>query len=101
MLRQIKRIVPISAAKMLGVIYGAMGLILGFPLALATMLPAIIHERQTGTGPSGAVISLIVLAVLIVVPIFYTLLGFIIGIIGAAIYNVVARWLGGLQVEAE
>ena len=41
------------------------------------------------------------LGVLIVVPVFYALLGFIIGFVGAAIYNVVAGWLGGLQFEVE
>jgi hypothetical protein len=58
MLRQIKRIVPLSAAKMAAAIYGAMGVILGFPLAVATVLPTIIHARQTETGLSAPVISL-------------------------------------------
>jgi hypothetical protein len=101
MLRQIKRIVPLSAAKMAAAIYGAMGVVLGFPLTLATVLPTIIHARQTETGLSAPVISLIVLALVIIIPIFYALIGFIIGIVGAAIYNLVARWLGGLQIEAE
>ena len=86
---------------MAAAIYGAMGVVLGFPLALATVLPAIIHARQTETGLSAPVISLIVLALVIIIPIFYALIGFIIGIVGAAIYNLVARWLGGLQIEAE
>jgi len=42
---------------------------------------------------------LIVLAIL--VPTFSAFLGFIIGVVGAAIYNLVAKWLGGLQVEVE
>ncbi len=46
-------------------------------------------------------ITVIVLAILIIVPLFYALLGFIIGVVGAAIYNLFAKWLGGLQVEVE
>jgi hypothetical protein len=101
MLRQIKRIVPLSAGKLAAVIYGAMGIILGFPIALATVLPAIVHARETGNGISTPLVCVIMLGVLIVVPVFYALLGFIIGFIGAAIYNVVAGWLGGLQFEVE
>jgi hypothetical protein len=83
------------------VIYAATGVVLGFPIALATVLPAVIHPRETGTGLSAPVIPLIELAVLIIVPIFYALLGFIISVVGATIDNLVARWLGGLEIDAE
>ena len=46
-------------------------------------------------------ISVIVLAVLIIAPLFYGLLGFIIRIVGAAIYDVVTGWFGGLQIQIE
>ena len=101
MLRRIKRIVPLSAAKMAAVIYGAMGVVVGFQLALATVLPTIKQARETGTGLSAPMISVIVLAVLIIAPLFYGLLGFIIRIVGAAIYDVVAGWFGGLQIQIE
>ena len=34
-------------------------------------------------------------------PIFYGAMGFIFGVITAAIYNLVAQWIGGLEVEVE
>lgn len=34
-------------------------------------------------------------------PIIYAVFGFLFGIIGAAIYNLIARWLGGIEVEVE
>jgi hypothetical protein len=64
-------------------------------------LPTIIQAAETGTGLSAPMISVIVLVVLIIAPLFYGLLGFIIGIVGAAIYNVVGGWLGGLQIQIE
>jgi len=79
MLREIKRIIPLSAAKLAAVIYGAMGVVVGFPIALATVLPSIIHGREAGTSLSLPMITVIVLAILIIVPLFYALLGFIIG----------------------
>jgi hypothetical protein len=91
MLREIKRIIPLSAAKLAAVIYGAMGVVVGFPIALATVLPSIIHGREAGTSLSLLMITVIVLAILIIVPLFYALLGFIIGVVGAAIYNLFAK----------
>jgi hypothetical protein len=34
-------------------------------------------------------------------PIFYGAMGFILGVIGAFIYNLIARWVGGIEVEVE
>ena len=32
---------------------------------------------------------------------FYGVFGFIFGVISAAIYNLIARWIGGIEVEVE
>ncbi len=32
-------------------------------------------------------------------PVFYAIMGFIVGVLAAAVYNLVARWTGGLQFE--
>jgi len=37
----------------------------------------------------------------IFLPIIYGVMAFIFGVIGAALYNLVARWIGGLEVEVE
>ena len=34
-------------------------------------------------------------------PIIYGVMGLIFGVIGAALYNLVARWIGGFEVEVE
>src|SRR5213076_3650239 len=99
MLRQIKRILPLSAAKLAAVIYGAMGVVVGFPIALVTVLPLVIHAREAGPSLSLPMITVIILAILIIVLMFYASLGFIISVVGAAIYHLVAKWLDGLQVE--
>jgi hypothetical protein len=35
------------------------------------------------------------------IPIIYGVMGFVFGIITAAIYNVIAGWIGGIEVEVE
>jgi len=34
-------------------------------------------------------------------PVIYGVMGFIFGVIGAALYNLVANWIGGIEVEVE
>jgi hypothetical protein len=37
----------------------------------------------------------------IFIPIIYGVMGFVFGIIMAAIYNLIAGWIGGIEVEVE
>ncbi len=41
------------------------------------------------------------LAAIILIPIFYGVLGFIGGIIGSAFYNLIAKFVGGLKFDVE
>jgi hypothetical protein len=34
-------------------------------------------------------------------PVLYAVMGFVFGVIGAFIYNVIAKWVGGIEVEVE
>jgi H+/Cl- antiporter ClcA len=34
-------------------------------------------------------------------PVFYGVIGFIAGLIGALLYNLFARWVGGFELELE
>jgi hypothetical protein len=93
--RRIKRIAPLQLGKMLAVGYGLLGLIF-IPFFLLTTiassrLPA---EQRTGFMAMGVGFALFA-------PILYAGFGFIAGVIGAAIYNLVARWVGGIDVEVE
>jgi len=93
--RRIKRIAPLQLGKMLAVLYGILGLIFIpfflFMTALTSQIPA---EQRTGIVAMGAGFA-------ICAPILYAIMGFIIGIIGAFIYNLVAKFIGGVEVEVE
>lgn len=41
------------------------------------------------------------IAFAIFAPIFYGVLGFIFGAIGAFLYNLMAKWMGGIEVRLE
>lgn len=93
--RRIKRITPLQLGKILAVLYGAMGL-LAAPVFLLLVLAGSASGQNTAlpavlVGVVGAVLA----------PILYAVLGFLIGVIGAFLYNLIARWVGGIEVEVE
>jgi hypothetical protein len=93
--RTVKRIAPLQAGKMLGLLYGILGLII-IPFFLimsvfASQLPA---QQRVGMMAFGAGFA-------VFVPVIYGAIGFIFGALTAAIYNLVAKWIGGIEVEVE
>jgi hypothetical protein len=89
---------------MLGVLYACMGLIFLPFFALAGLAGAFAEhtqQAQTAAGPPAALIAGVMLGFGIFMPIIYGVMGFVFGIIMAAIYNLIARWIGGFEVEVE
>jgi hypothetical protein len=104
MTRRIKRIAPLQAGKMMGVLYACMGLIFLPFLALAGLAGAFAQQTQQAQnagGPPAAVLAAIMFGFGMFMPVFYGVFGFIFGIISAAIYNLIAHWIGGIEVEVE
>lgn len=88
MTQQIRRIDPLSAAKMLAVVNGLLGLII-IPifLVMQSVLPS--DPAMPGFG----------MGVALVIPLIYAGGGFLFGLIGTTLYNLVAGWVGGIEVE--
>jgi len=104
MKRTVKRIAPLQAGKMLGVLYACMGLIFLPIFMLAAAAGAFAQHAQgaqaSSTAP-GAVVTGIMFGMGLFMPVIYGVMGFIFGVISAAIYNLVASWIGGIEVEVE
>lgn len=104
MTRRIKRIAPLQAGKMLGVLYACMGLIFLPFIGVAAVVGAFAehaqHANSTGAAAAGLAVGMMVVLGLMI-PILYGLMGFLLGVIGAAIYNLIAGWLGGIEVDVE
>ena len=104
MTRRIKRIAPLQAGKMLGVLYGCMGLLFIPFFALAAVAGVFAQHSQQAQavdGPPAAILAAIMFGFGIFMPVFYGIFGFVFGIISAAIYNLIAHWIGGIEVEVE
>jgi hypothetical protein len=101
MKRRIKRIAPLQAGKMFGVLYGAMGLIFLPFFALAGLLGAFAQHGQTNGNAPAAAIGGALLGVGLFMPVIYGVMGFVLGIVSSVVYNLIARWIGGIEVEVE
>jgi hypothetical protein len=91
----VKRIGPGSAFKVGLAIYGLVGLIVGLFFGLVSMLGGTLaHPAQAGMFGMFFGIGAI-----IIWPLCYGIGGGIVAAISAAFYNLVARWVGGLEVD--
>lgn len=93
----IKRFGVGSVAKMYGALMGGMGLIFGAIIALASLAGMGLAE---GDEPQFMAAAFGIGAV-VILPIFYGVMGVVIGAISAALYNLVARVAGGIRIETE
>jgi hypothetical protein len=79
---------------LIGVVYGLIFMIFG--AAISSLAPQ--GDSQAMGGVGAIVIGLIIM---IAVPVFYGILGFIGGAIGALVYNLAAGVVGGVKFELE
>ena len=101
---RIKRIGVFSFAKIFGLVYAALGFIFGALFTFISLLGALMSTFATRPGSAafgnmfGAFFGI---GSIILFPIMYGVMGFVFGLIIAALYNLLARWVGGIEVERQ
>ena len=94
----ITRVGPLSVAKIAGILYAGIGLIIGAFFSLFAMVGGLAAAANNdGAGAFGAIFGL---GAIILAPIFYACLGFVMSLIMAALFNVAASIVGGVEVDA-
>ena len=88
----LKSIGPMSCAKVSGVLYALLGLIVGFFFSIFGLIGAAIG----GDSSMGALFGI---GAIVIMPIFYGVLGFVSGLIVAFIFNLVVGWVGGIEMK--
>ncbi|MDT5157716.1 MAG: hypothetical protein QOC99_586 [Acidobacteriota bacterium] len=98
---QIKRVGIFSYAKITAVTCAAFGLIFGVLYGLIIIIfgAAMLTGRNTAGAGAGSIV--VGLFIMIGFPLFYAILGFIMGAFGAVVYNVAAGFVGGIELELE
>ena len=105
----VRRVGPGSAFKVGLVLYALMGLVLGICMAFVSMVAGSLgglgHSPVPGSGGTGGSWDArsfglgMGLGAIIFFPVIYGLIGGVFAAIGAAVYNLVAGWVGGLEVD--
>jgi hypothetical protein len=90
---ELKSVGVLSCAKVVGILYGCLGLLL-LPMVLI-MVAASAGSPQPYSA--GGAMGLVLLAIF--APVLYGLLGFVFGALSAWLYNVAAKWVGGIRLN--
>ena len=92
-MHRVQRIGVAQLAKIMGVLYLVIGFVIGLCIYLfSSLIPS--NPMTPGFKMGGV-------AGLIFIPVLYGLFGYLGGAFMAWLYNLVARWVGGLEFEVE
>lgn len=91
----IRSVVPLSVAKVAGALYAMLGLIIGAMISLIAVAGGL-----SNLGSEGAVFSVIFgMGAVVLLPILYGGMGFVMSLVMAWLYNVVAGMVGGVEID--
>jgi hypothetical protein len=98
----IKRVSPMSVAKVSFVLYAVIGLIVGgcfalFGAAMGSLASLGGGEQHASMFPA----AFFGVGAVIILPIVYGVMAAIFGAIGAFVYNIVSGWVGGIEIEVQ
>ena len=90
----VRSVAPMSVAKIAGVLYALIGLIMGTFFALAALAGA--FAGAEGAGFMGSIMGV---GAIVVLPLLYGCMGFVFTLIAAFLYNLIAGMIGGIRFE--
>ena len=94
----IKRIGPLSCAKITGTLYAVMGLFFG---AIFSLLALTTGFAPDSTGPAGLLGTIMGVGAIIIFPIFYGCIGFVATLVAVWLYNILAGLVGGIEMDVQ
>jgi hypothetical protein len=95
----LKSIGVLSAAKIVGLMYAILGLIMG--LVFAGVFAMIPMADTANPDFPGWLAPMFGTGAIVIAPIFYGCMGFVGGAIAAVIYNALSGMMGGLELKLE
>jgi hypothetical protein len=94
----ITHVSPLKLGQMLAAVYGLMSLIIVPFFLLASLAGAFIPHN--GNSPN-ALPAMLTGVFAFILPVVYAVMGFILGVIMGAIYNLVAKYVGGVEITLQ
>jgi len=109
MQKELRRINILQAGLFLGVFYAILGLVIGLMYGVMLLVMGAVGATAVGSGGAGsgapgpgqmmAIMGGMGLFMIILIPVMYGAMGFVGGLISAALYNLIAKFVGGIKVE--
>jgi hypothetical protein len=93
--RTINRVGILSLAKMQALLLSFLGLIAGILYSLGGLIYDVYNTGGVNIGTALAFLALIGM------PLIFAIFGFVVGIFEAILYNVFAKWFGGIELNIE
>ena len=94
------RMGALSAAKIAGFAYAALGLIFGFFMSVLSLFGLALGQAIGQNNGIEAIVGVIFgLGAIVLLPLVYGTMGFVMGAVSAGIYNLVAKATGGLEID--
>ncbi len=98
-MRKISKFEPLSVMRIAAIGYGVMGLLEGaFLSAIFSLMPMANPQHQNMPPWFGLIFGGFSI---VFMPVFFAIIGAIFGGLGAVVYNVSAKYVGGIAVEVE
>lgn len=95
---RVRRIEPLSLANLLGALYGAFALLMGLAMSVFFLIRALVGWEGL-VGELGWIGTWAAIFAFLLMPLFYGAMGWISGAVTGWLYNLVASWTGGLELE--
>ncbi|KYK28292.1 MAG: hypothetical protein AYK19_21075 [Theionarchaea archaeon DG-70-1] len=98
-MQEIKKIGVFSMAK----IEAALGAVIGFIVGIIWAIIAVFVRgfAEVAGAPMRTAGPIFGVAAIVIMPLLYAVIGFIGGALIAFLYNVIAGWIGGIEIELE
>ncbi len=100
MTRRLKRIAPLKFGLVMGIMYGLLALVF-IPFMFLSLGLSLLGPAHHGSGLAQGLGAVFGLFLCFFFPLFYAVIGGLMGMLMAWVYNVVAGWIGGIEFEVE
>lgn len=94
----VKRVGPLSFARIGGTLYALLGLLGGVVFAMVTAASGLVSRGHDTSTPWGMGLGL---GAVVLFPILYGAIGFVGCLLCAWLYNVLAGLVGGIEIEVQ
>ncbi len=94
-MKTLKSVGVMSVAKMAGAMHVALGVLFAPVFLIMGMIGSMAGQHPSPFGAIGGV------ALAVIAPIVYGVMAFVIGAIMALLYNLMAKWIGGIEFEVQ